>query len=122
MRAKTGTTIIRNTNYVTARFGCLRRLTLHSRVDDHSAPQAEGLAFIFALVAFLCIVRTQIVFWTYTFPTNQITDNWTTVPDNWTTLRQQWEYSHATDALLNLLAMISLSASVVVHKGSNLSG
>ena len=73
-------------------------------------------AFIFALISFLCIVGTQIVFWTYTFPTNQITNNWTMLPDNWADLRRQWEYSHATSALLNLLAMISLSASVVVRK------
>ena len=72
-------------------------------------------AFIFALVALLCIAGTQIVFWTYTFPTNQVTNNWTTLPENWTTLRRQWEYSHATSALLNLLAMLSLSASVVVR-------
>jgi hypothetical protein len=72
-------------------------------------------AFIFALIAFLCIVGTQIVFWTYTYPTNQITNNWTILPDNWNALRRQWEYSHATSALLNLLAMMSLSASVMVQ-------
>jgi len=70
-------------------------------------------AFIFALIAFLCIVGTQIVFWTYTYPTNQITNNWTTLPENWAALRRQWEYSHATSALLNLLAMISVSISVL---------
>jgi hypothetical protein len=75
----------------------------------------ERKAFLLALIAFLCIVGTQIVFWTYTFPTNQITNNWTTLPENWTELRRQWEYSHATSALLNLLAMISLSASVLVR-------
>jgi hypothetical protein len=72
-------------------------------------------AFIFALIAFLCIAGTQIVFWTYTFPTNQITNNWTTLPENWTALRRQWEYSHATSALLNLLAMVSLSVSVLAR-------
>jgi hypothetical protein len=72
-------------------------------------------AFLFALTAFLCIVGTQIVFWTYTYPTNQITNNWTVLPENWTALRRQWEYSHAASALLNLLAMISLSASVLVR-------
>jgi hypothetical protein len=73
-------------------------------------------AFILALVAFLCIAGTQIVFWTYTYPTNEITNNWTTLPENWAALRRQWEYSHATSALLNLLAMISLSASVLFRK------
>jgi hypothetical protein len=76
-------------------------------------------AFIFALIAFLCIVGTQIVFWTYTYPTNQITNNWTTLPENWIALRRQWEYSHATSALLNLLAMISLSISVLVQNDSH---
>jgi len=75
-------------------------------------------AFIFALIAFLCIVGTQIVFWTYTYPANQITNNWTVLPENWTILRRHWEYSHATSALLNLLAMISLSASVLVRDDS----
>lgn len=72
-------------------------------------------AFIFVLLAFLCILGAQIVFWIYTFATNQITNNWTTLPDNWTTLRRQWEYSHATSAVLNLLAMISVIASAIVR-------
>lgn len=72
-------------------------------------------AFTFALIAFLCLAGAQIVFWTYTFPANQITNNWTTLPENWAALRRQWEYSHATGALLNLLAMVSLSISVLVH-------
>jgi hypothetical protein len=75
-------------------------------------------AFVFALIAFLCIVATQIVFWTYTYPANQITNNWTVLPENWTVLRRQWEYSHATSALLNLLAVLSLSASVLVRNDS----
>ncbi len=75
----------------------------------------ERKAFFYALISFLCILGTQIVFWTYTYPTNQITNNWTMLPENWTELRRQWEYSHATSALLNLLAMISLSVSVLVR-------
>jgi hypothetical protein len=76
-------------------------------------------AFIFALIAFLCIVGTQIVFWTYTYPANQVTNNWTVLPENWAALRRQWEYSHATSALLNLLAMISVSISVLVRNDSH---
>ena len=34
----------------------------------------ERKAFIFALIAFLCIVGTQVVFWTYTYPANQATN------------------------------------------------
>lgn len=72
-------------------------------------------AFIFALIAFLCIVGTQIVFWTYTFPANQLTNNWTMLPENWTDLRRQWEYSHATSAGLNLLALVAMILSVLAR-------
>ena len=60
-----------------------------------------------ALTAFLCIVGTQGVFWTLTFPANQATQNWTVLPDNWMALRTQWEYSHAASAVLNLVALVA---------------
>lgn len=74
-------------------------------------------AFVFALIAFLCIVGTQIVFWTYTYPANQVTNNWTMLPENWRELRRQWEYSHATSAGLNLLALVAMIFSVLAKRG-----
>jgi len=79
----------------------------------------ERKAFVFALIAFLCIVGTQLVFWTYTYPANQVTNNWTVLPENWRELRQQWEYSHATSAGLNLLALVAVILSVLVREGQN---
>jgi hypothetical protein len=64
--------------------------------------------FVAALIALLCIVGTQVVFWTFTFPVNQTTHNWTVLPENWMALRVQWEYSHAASAALNLGALIAL--------------
>lgn len=72
-------------------------------------------AFILALIAFLCIAGTQVVFWTYTYPANQATKNWTMLPENWEELRRQWEYSHATSAILNLIALVMVSLSVLVR-------
>ena len=69
--------------------------------------------FVLALVAFLCIVGTQVIFWTFTYPVNQQTVNWTVLPTNWLALRNQWEYSHAASAGLNLVALISLILSVL---------
>ena len=63
--------------------------------------RGEQRVFVFALIGLLCLVGTQVVFWTYTYPTNQITNNWTMLGDNWMQLRRQWEYSHATSAVLN---------------------
>jgi ABC-type cobalamin transport system permease subunit len=48
-------------------------------------------AFALALTAFFCIVGAQVVFWAFTFPTNQATENWTVLPDHWTALRARWE-------------------------------
>lgn len=78
-------------------------------------------AFIFALIAFLCIVGTQIVFWTYTYPANQATNNWTMLPENWSDLRRQWEYSHATSAGLNLVALVAMILSVLARRRERIS-
>ena len=78
----------------------------------------ERRAFVFALIAFLCIAGTQVVFWTYTYPTNQATNNWTMLPQNWTELRRQWEYSHATSAVLNLMALVAVILSVLARRNS----
>jgi hypothetical protein len=75
----------------------------------------QRTAFILTLVAFLCMAAAHVVFWTYTYPANQATNNWTVLPENWQALRTQWEYSHAIGAGLNLLALITLILSVLVR-------
>ena len=74
----------------------------------------QPAAFRLAALAFACLLGTQALFWTFTFPANQLTENWTMVPDNWAALRAQWEYSHAASALLNLAALIALVAAAVL--------
>lgn len=76
----------------------------------------EWRPFVFSFIGFLCIVGTQVVFWTYTFPANQVTNNWTMLPDNWEQLRRQWEYSHAASAVLNVLAVAALIVSLLAEK------
>ena len=71
-------------------------------------------AFGLALLAFLCLAGTQVVFWTFTFPVNRQTMNWTVMPENWAALRAQWEYSHAASAALNLVAFVALIVSGLV--------
>jgi hypothetical protein len=74
-----------------------------------SAMLWRGRGFLHALAAFLCIAGTQAVFWTFTFPANQATRNWTVLPDQWLSIRAQWEYSHAASAVLNLAALAILA-------------
>jgi len=85
--------------------------TLALTIMVRGRPKAFGLA----LTGFLRLAGTQVVFWTFTFPANQATGNWTTLPENWMALRAQWEYSHATSAVLNLIALVALILSVLAR-------
>jgi hypothetical protein len=75
------------------------------------------LAFTFALTAALCFVLFFAIFFIWTFPANQATANWTTMPDNWSDLRRQWEYSHAVNAVVMLAALcLATLAGLTTHK------
>lgn len=61
-----------------------------------------------AFVALGCLLATQVVFWTFDFPANQQTANWTVLPANWELLRLRWEIGHALSAALTLAALVAL--------------
>jgi hypothetical protein len=67
-----------------------------------------GRPFLLAALALLCLLATQALFWTFTFPANQATENWTMLPANFEVLRTSWEYSHAGSAVLNFAAFLLL--------------
>lgn len=71
---------------------------------------------VLALIAALCIAVNLILFFSFTFPANRATENWTTLPENWESLRQQWEYAHAAGAGLYLLALASLTLALIVDR------
>jgi len=85
---------------------------------------ARGRRKVFglALFAFLCIVGTQIVFWTLTQPVNAATDNWMRLPADWQAARRQWEYSHAASAVLNLGAFVAVALVAVIDRNHNTRG
>ena len=60
------------------------------------------------LAALLCISAALVVFFLFTYPANQQTNNWTEMPVNWQYLREQWEYSHASRAAFFFTALVSL--------------
>ena len=76
----------------------------------------DSRPFLFSLIGLVCLVVTQVLFWTYTFPANQATNNWTILPENWEQLRRHWEYSHAASAVLNVLAVAALILSLLADK------
>ena len=61
---------------------------------------------LFAGIAGVMIVGTQVVFWAFTFPVNRRTVNWSRAPEDRMGLRRRWEFSHAASALLNFVALI----------------
>ena len=69
--------------------------------------------FALTLTALVCIAGSLVVFFAFTYPANQVTNNWTHLPENWLELRRQWEYSHATGAALYLIALVTLQLSVL---------
>jgi hypothetical protein len=67
---------------------------------------AEG-SKVASITAFVCIAATQLVFWTFTFPVNRATQDWTEAPPHWEALRRKWEYSHAASFVLDLVAFVA---------------
>jgi hypothetical protein len=72
--------------------------------------------FVWTLFAIACLAGTQVIFWMFTYPTNQQTLNWTVLPADWPALRARWEYSHAVGAALNMAAHSALVISVLVAR------
>lgn len=75
--------------------------------------RAEPRVLTPALVALACLLAAQATFWTWTFPANQATANWTVQPDNWEAWRRQWELSHLAGAGFQALAMAALVVAVL---------
>jgi hypothetical protein len=73
------------------------------------ALRGERPAFYFALAGLIAIAATLAIFFTWTFPANQATANWTQPPDDWERLRTQWEYSHAVNAVITFFALCAVT-------------
>jgi hypothetical protein len=80
------------------------------------ALRRQRAAFWPALAGFLLVALTLVIFFTWTYPANQATANWTVAPDNWQELRTQWEYAHATNAVLTFLALCSVTLSALIAR------
>ena len=72
-----------------------------------------------ALVALLCLVGAQLLFWVFTYPANAATENWTVQPENWRELQQRWEFSHAGGAVLQNRGTITASGTLYLGNGQS---
>ena len=78
--------------------------------------RGEYPAFRFALAGFLLIAATLVIFFVWTFPTNQATANWTEAPRDWQELRWHWEYSHAVNAVLTFIALCCVTLAALTKE------
>jgi hypothetical protein len=69
-----------------------------------------------ATAAAISIGATLAIFFTFVFPANQATNDWTVAPVNWTQLRLQWEFGHAANALITFLGFCCVSWAAVLLK------
>jgi ABC-type cobalamin transport system permease subunit len=72
--------------------------------------------FYLVLASTLCIAISLLIFFLFTFPANQQTENWTRLPEHWQELRQQWESSHAVSAGLYFVALTALTFATLVER------
>ena len=81
--------------------------------------RAQRAAFFLSLTALLCLGATQVIFWTFTYPMNVATNNWTIGPQNFEAARQQWEYSHSVNAVLTFVALVTITLSTLTSTREN---
>ena len=56
------------------------------------------------------------VFFAFTFPVNQATQNWSTGGGDWRALRARWEYSHAVDAAITFAALCCSALAAILRR------
>ena len=77
--------------------------------------RAKRTAFLLSLTALLCLGATQVIFWTFTYPVNVATNNWTITPPDFEAVGRQWEYSHALNAVLTFVALVTITLSAFTY-------
>jgi hypothetical protein len=80
--------------------------------------RARVTPFMLALGATFFIVAALAIFFVWTYPVNQVTENWTRLTFDWRDLRSQWEFSHAAGASVMLLALCCSTLAVVMSRRS----
>jgi hypothetical protein len=70
------------------------------------------------VIAILCFLAAQALFWTLTYPSNAATENWTVVPADWEAHRRRWEYSHLGGAAFQLAALSAMIVAVLARRRS----
>jgi hypothetical protein len=76
----------------------------------------EPSAARWALASAVLIAVSLVVFFTWTFPANQATANWTQRTEPWEALRREWEYSHAANAMIVFAAFAATAMAAALRR------
>ncbi len=68
---------------------------------------------LLALLAAAGLAGYFLIFFSFVYPANQATGNWTVQPENWDALRQSWEYGHTGAAACVFAAFLALASLAV---------
>ena len=73
-------------------------------------------SFWFAVVAAASLLISLAIFFSWTYPANVATANWTEIPTEWQRLRTNWEYAHAASAAVTFLGFCAVTLSVMTAR------
>jgi hypothetical protein len=102
-----------------AYFGIAVVLALLTTLAHTLAVRRNRIAAVLSFGSFVTLTGTQAIFWTWTYPMNVATQNWTKTPAAFEAARRQWEDSHAVAAVLAFAALLLLAASALIHNSKN---
>lgn len=95
-------------------FGMAIALALGCTLGHAVAMWRNPLSRWLSLVTFASLIGTQVIFWSFIYPMNSLTKNWTQMPSQFEAARRQWEYAHAASAGMTLLALVLILFAVIV--------
>lgn len=97
-------------------FGVVLIAALVSDIALAVALRGEPVPFSLACVSSIAIALTLGIFFTWIFPANVATSNWSIAPANWQDLRMRWEYGHAVNAVITLAALTSVTLALALSR------
>src|SRR5437588_5465522 len=97
-----------------ALFGTVIIAAIAANLLVAAASWYKGRPFWLSLAAGLILAATLLVFFEWTYPANQATNNWTLLTADWEALRTQWELSHAANAILTFIALCCAALTQIV--------
>jgi hypothetical protein len=99
-----------------ALFGVIIFAALALTIAHALSVQSNRTAMALSGLSACCIVFSLTVFFTFTYPMNVATSNWTVTPADFEHARRQWEYSHAANAVLMFVAFVAAILSVLATR------